>query len=360
VSSTARSGKATLEKKVRQKKAAPLTPSTPSKKNPALLSTSAGSEVMKHLFATALVTLIFEAVIGHIFEFMKIVMQTSPTAMSYGDVLRDITSKKGIGGLWDGFVPWGVVQAVSKGAVFGIAYATAKQVLLPLAEAGKIPYHLAYALAGGIGGGVQGFVLSPLLLLKTRVMTNDVFRENMSIFRTTLLSFKIGFDIIKTEGVGTLMKGSTVFALKRVCDWSSRYFFSDLFEALIKRFKKEGEELTLAEKSYASLLGGVASTCVTLPLDVLVAKTQDAKKAGIKVSPIKLFLEEVDERGWAGQRRAYMQGFEARVLHVCLTTLGKWPYRQYDDDDGDSSSLTTTIYSISVCFRYNCSAVWFQ
>jgi len=69
---------------------------------------------------------------------------------------------------------------------------------------------------------------------------------------------------------------------------------------------------------------GVASTCVTLPLDVLVAKTQDAKKAGVKVSPFKLFLEEVRERGWAGQRRAYMQGFEARVAHVCLTTLGKY------------------------------------
>jgi hypothetical protein len=79
--------------------------------------------------------------------------------------------------------------------------------------------------------------------------------------------------------------------------------------------------LTIAEKSAASLLGGVASTCVTLPLDVLVAKTQDAKKAGVKVSAWTLFRDELREKGLSGLKDSYMRGFEARLLHVCLTTL---------------------------------------
>jgi len=286
------------------------------------LAAALGSEVVKQLFVTAMVTLAFEATIGHILEFLKIVMQTAPPGVSYADVVRDITSSKGVAGLWDGFVPWGVVQSIFKGAVFGIANSLAKRLLLPLAEKGIIAYPLAYTLAGGIGGGFQGFVLSPTLLLKTRVMTNKVFRENMSMMRTTYLSLVIGFDIVANEGVMALMKGSKVFAIKRICDWASRYFFSDLFEALFQRLKNR-EELTVGERSLSSLLGGVASTCVTLPLDVLVAKTQDAKKAGIKISPIKLFREELRERGWTGQRRAYMQGFEARLAHVCLTTVGK-------------------------------------
>jgi Mitochondrial carrier protein len=143
----------------------------------------------------------------------------------------------------------------------------------------------------------------------------------MSVFKTTWLSVLIGYDICATEGLLTLMKGSNVFALKRVFDWSSRYLFADLFESLFVALKK-GAPLTVAQKSAASLLGGVFSTCVTLPLDVLVAKTQDAKKAGVRVSAVRLFRDELKERGWSGLQKAYMQGFEARLLHVCLTTLG--------------------------------------
>lgn len=223
--------------------------------------------------------------------------------------------------VFSGFVPWGVVQAVFKGAVFGLAHAAATKALVPAAKEGKLPMALALTLAGGIGGGFQGYVLSPTLLLKTRVMTNSVFREKMSLLKTTLLSFRLGYDVVKTEGLATLMKGANVFATKRVFDWSSRYFFANLFEDSFARVK--GSSLSVAEKSIASLLGGVASTCLTLPLDVLVAKTQDAKKAGVKVSPISLFTDELREKGAKGLSDAYLRGFTARLLHVCLTTVGK-------------------------------------
>jgi hypothetical protein len=256
---------------------------------------------------------------GHVLEFFKIVMQTSPAGTTYGKVYKDITRAKGVFGLWDGFAPWGVIQAVLKGGVFGLAHATASNLLLPLAEKGTIPMQLALTLAGGIGGGFQGYVLSPTLLMKTRVMTNSVFREKMSVWRTTWLSLCIGADVVKTEGFMTLMKGANVFAIKRVFDWASRYFFADVFEALFTSMK--GSALTTTEKSLSSLLGGVASTIVTLPLDVLVAKTQDSKKAGIKVSAWKLFKEELNEQGLSGLKDSYMRGFEARLLHVCLTTV---------------------------------------
>lgn len=279
-----------------------------------------GSEVVKRLYVTALVTLVFEALVGHILEFFKIVMQTRDDGSSYGTVVREITLEKGILGLWDGFVPWGVVQAVGKGAVFGLAHAAAKDLLVPLAQDGMLPMAAALTLAGGIGGGFQGYVLSPTLLLKTRVMTNPVFREPMSLWRTVYLSMRIGFDVVQTEGFWTLMKGANVFATKRVFDWASRYFFADWLEQVFIQLKN-GQPLTIAEKSAASLLGGVASTCVTLPLDVLVAKTQDAKKAGVKVSAWTLFRDELREKGLSGLKDSYMRGFEARLLHVCLTTL---------------------------------------
>jgi hypothetical protein len=280
---------------------------------------SVGNELAQKLIVAAIVTLIFEGCIGHVLELFKIVMQTSPPGTTYNSVYKEITGKKGIAGMWDGFAPWGIVQAVLKGGVFGLAHSIASQALIPLAEGGKLPMQMALTLAGGIGGGFQGFVLSPTLLLKTRVMTNPVFREKMSALKTTWLSLCIGGEVIKTEGVITLMKGANVFATKRVFDWASRYFFADVFEALFVTIK--GSSLTPVEKSISSLLGGVASTVVTLPLDVLVAKTQDAKKAGVKVSAVKLFKEELNEKGLKGLKESYMQGFEARLIHVCLTTV---------------------------------------
>jgi hypothetical protein len=287
-----------------------------------LMDSSLKSDISKKLFVTALVTLLFEAAIGHILEFLKIVMQTAPAGQTYAGTIRQITSEKGIGGLWDGFVPWGVIQAVWKGAIFGMAHAAAAGILLPIAKKGRMPMRLALTLAGGIGGGFQGYVLSPTLLLKTRVMTNPVFREKMSPFQTTMLSFCIGYQVVKSESLLTLMKGSNVFATKRVFDWASRFFFADMFETLFLLIRNNnGQPLSVADKSLSSFLGGIASTIVTLPLDVLVAKTQDAKKAGMKVSAWKLFQEEVKEKGLSGVKKTYMQGFEARLLHVCLTTV---------------------------------------
>ncbi|GKY95388.1 hypothetical protein MPSEU_000500400 [Mayamaea pseudoterrestris] len=282
-----RGGAATIKRRL-----PPVPDAAVAKPTHANVHSHTGSQVLKGLFTTALVTLIFEAMIGHILEFLKIRMQTAS----------------------------GVIQAVSKGAIFGVAYSLALGLVAPWIKGNVLPKQLAYTLAGGFAGGMQGYVLSPTLLLKTRVMTNPIFRESMSLLETTLQSVKIGSDIVAHEGLVALMKGSNVFALKRVLDWSSRYYFADMFERLFRAMKKD-KKLTVGEKSAASLLGGVASTCFTLPLDVLVAKIQDAKKAGVRVSPFVMFHDELRDWGWSGLQRNYMRGFEARLVHVSLTTL---------------------------------------
>jgi len=293
--------------------------------DPLLLRTRGGAlsnqdEFIRRLTVTALVTLLYEGVLGHILEFLKIAMQTAPTGTTYISILQLITKEKGLAGLWDGFIPWGVVQAIGKGGVFGLSHAIAKSYIMPLVEKGTIPKQLGLTLSGGIAGAFQGYVLSPTLLLKTRVMTNSVFRESMSLLRTTLLSFKIGFEVVNNEGLSTLMKGSNIFALKRFFDWSTRFFFSDLFELMLLNYSGV-EALSQGQKITASLLGGTASTISTLPLDVIVSKSQDAKKAGVKVSAWDTFIKDYNEGGWKGLYDANMMGFEARLAHVCFTTV---------------------------------------
>lgn len=132
---------------------------------------------------------------------------------------REITSQKGLIGVLDGFFPWGTVQAVAKGAVFSWAHALSRSTIHPLVESGRLNERVAEVIAGGIGGGFQGLVLSPTLLLKTRVMTDPIFRTNMSLTETTLNSLRVGMNVIRKEGTAALMKGSMVFSAKRVADW---------------------------------------------------------------------------------------------------------------------------------------------
>jgi hypothetical protein len=86
---------------------------------------------------------------------------------------------------------------------------------MPFVDRGELNSMLAETVAGGIGGGFQGLVLSPTLLLKTRVMTDAIFREKMSMWQTSKASARVGMKVIRNEGVAALMKGSITFSLVR-------------------------------------------------------------------------------------------------------------------------------------------------
>jgi hypothetical protein len=76
------------------------------KYDPLLLNVRGGAQVAdeatKRLIVAALVTLLYEGSLGHILEFLKIAMQTAAPGTTYATIIKNITSKKGIGGLWDG------------------------------------------------------------------------------------------------------------------------------------------------------------------------------------------------------------------------------------------------------------------
>ena len=297
------------------------------------------SELTKQLLVTALVSLLYEACLGHILEHLKIVLQTTSgdddyANLTYRRAIRNIVRQKGIQGLWDGFWPWGMLQALTKGAVFGVAYQAASSVLVPHAN----NHWLARTLAGGFAGGVQGYALSPLLLLKTRVMTtthdddDKVSNHTSAWCSTTRWRTVLGGD----GGWRSVFRGAHVFAAKRVCDWSSRYCFANALEALFFYLMvasstttmqiPQTPQLSLAAQSTASLLGGVLSTLVTMPLDVLVAQLQAAAKqqqqpqAGGGAATPMVSSSSAWTLLFRGDGR-HMRGFAARLLHVCFTTL---------------------------------------
>lgn len=265
------------------------------------------------------VTLGYEFALGHYLEFIKIMKQTRPG--SYVQLTQEIMRAKGIVGIWDGFFPWGAVQAVAKGSVFSWGHAVTRQALQPFVAQRKLSSGTAEVIAGGAGGGFQGFVLSPTLLLKTRVMTDPVFRQQMTPLETARQSMSVGMKVIRNEGASALMKGSVVFSLKRVADWSTRFFFSVQSENWLYKRTDPDAVLSTSQKMTASLLGGVFSTLVTLPIDVMVAQIQQASKAGAKVSVLATFRTEFQRGGLKQVAGFATTGFVVRVLHVCFTTM---------------------------------------
>lgn len=163
-------------------------------------------------------------------------------------------------------------------------------------------------------------VFSPLLLLKTRVMTDHAFREKGSMWETTVASARIGARVVSDEGVSALMKGSIIFSGKRVADWSTRYFFSVMAENHLFQDGDQTKKLSTSQKMTASMIGGITSAFFTIPIDVVVAQIQQASKAGQKVHILDIFSEELKKGGIKHLIYFSAQGFIARALHVALTT----------------------------------------
>ena len=246
---------------------------------------------------------------GHFLEFLKISKQTSGD--SYAAIARRVTASKGLAGTLDGFLPWGVLQAVAKGAVFSYGQALS---LNALARAG-VDRDTRMVVSGGVGGFAQGLAMSPLLLLKTRVMTDGAFRATGGVLATAAASLAVGSRVVAAEGPAALFKGVWLFAGKRAADWMTRYLFVVLVENAMRG--ERGAKLSDSAEAAASLIGGAISAVSTIPLDVMVSATQSAGAAGKKVT----FADKVKEHGARGMLAFATKGLVARIAHVAMMTL---------------------------------------
>jgi hypothetical protein len=230
--------------------------------------------------------------------------------------VRRVTATKGFAGTLDGFFPWGAMQAVAKGAVFSWGNAACAKALHSDTSMSK---ETKTVLSGGVGGLVQGLVMSPLLLLKTRVMTDPAFRASGDLLSTARASFGVGGRIIATEGPQALFKGVTLFSLKRAADWTTRYWFAEAVASAMRG--PGGAKLNDLEDAAAAFAGGALSALSTIPMDVLVAGKQSAGAAGKAVGVFDTFKEKMRTHGVVGTIAFSTKGLVARVAHVGATTL---------------------------------------
>ena len=247
-------------------------------------------------------------------EFLKIAKQTSND--SYPTIVRRVVEKKGLAGTLDGFLPWGLLQACAKGSIF--SYGQALSLNFINSNNPELSKDTRMVFSGMAGGFVQGVAMSPLLLLKTRVMTDPSFRSSGSILATAAASFGVAGRIISTEGPQAIFKGMGAFSIKRAADWTTRYLFVVMVE---NAMRTPGKKLSDLEEAFASVAGGAISALSTIPLDVLVASKQSAGAAGKSVGAFETFSQKIKEQGLMGTIAFSTKGLVARIIHVGATTL---------------------------------------
>lgn len=266
---------------------------------------SVKQDAWKKFLVSGGVTVCFELCLGHSLEYLKISKQVAPVGTNYGQIVKTIIGQRSVFAFLDGFFPWGLIQAASKGSVFGASEVVSRKLL----RLSSLSEEQQIVLSGGMAGFVQGLVLSPMLLLKTRVMTDKSASSS-----SPSSSLALGLRVLRE---GEIMKGALAFSLKRFADWTTRYIFAGACERVLFEAsggtKKGLSGPTTAQQAVGGLMGGVLSTLVTIPLDVLVAQIQQRSNAGKKLS----VWQTMRHNFTSGQ---LLSGFLPRVLHVALTT----------------------------------------
>eukprot|EP01084_Bolivina_argentea_P262120 443192_1 len=186
-------------------------------------------------------------------------------------------------------------------------------------ESTNISNKTIYILSSGFGGFIQGLTMSPLLLLKTRVITHDKFRSITGGFYATIIaSVDIGFEIISENGCLALFKGMKVYSFKRFCDWTTRFLFVEITISVLLIVNIDCKQNVIL-LTLAGLIGGSLSALLTTGLDVMTAMIQDAVNSDDKnigfISIFTMMLQ--DEKGSSVATR----GIYLRICHVALTTV---------------------------------------
>lgn len=233
---------------------------------------------------------------GHYIEQLKIIKQTSGN--SYFHITKNIYRNHGLFGLmYRSYFPYGMAQSITKGLpVLFVQHETSNY----FHKNSNLSDNKISLLGGMLGGASQGLVVAPTQRLKTLIMTNPSKQGGSSFI----------MDTIKKEGMSTIFRGTHAMMLRRSIDWSIRFYG-------LSYVKNSLEEYSGEKKMWHSLLGGYiggALSAFTLPIDVVIAKSQEA---GSKGNPIAVTKELIKSGGY----KAFSRGFLARVMHAGYHTM---------------------------------------
>lgn len=167
-------------------------------------------------------------------------MEKQRTNASYSSIIpRFLTPKTFV----NGFLPYGALQAYSKGVIFGMNHRWVR----PFCQKNQFSPSLTNVTIGATTGISEALLTSPLVY--ARVQMN----KNVS-------DGTIGSNPFRNWSLLNLFRGAPVLMAKRVVDWSTRF-------AVIDKVKKYSP---IASPAFNTFIGAALTTVVSSPIDRLL------------------------------------------------------------------------------------------
>jgi hypothetical protein len=179
-------------------------------------------------------------------------------------------------GFYQGLVPWGWIEASTKGSV--LLFATS-ELEYNLRVAGFSPGEAG--ILGGMGGGLaqaystMGFCTFMKTVEVTRSKGGDTVPRS---------SIQIAREIWSKEGFAGINKGVNAVAVRQMTNWGSRFGLSRMAEDLIRNYvngndpEKKNAALSSSQRILASAIGGGLS-CWNQPIEVIRVEMQSQIKS---------------------------------------------------------------------------------
>ena len=153
--------------------------------------------------------------------------------------IKSTYSRGGIGGFYQGLIPWAWIEASTKGGILLFASSEIDHFL-------KYKMNLSPSAAGifsGMGGGVaQAYTTMGFC---TFMKTVEVTRHKQAGLKQS--TFSVAYDVFKREGILGLNKGVSAVALRQMTNWGSRFGISRMTESIM-RGSDSDRKLSIPEK----------------------------------------------------------------------------------------------------------------
>ncbi len=182
--------------------------------------------------------------------------------------MRKSYQRGGIGGFYQGLIPWAWIEASTKGAVLLVASSEVEKVC-------KRTFNMGPSSSGAIGGMLGGVAQAYTTMgFCTFMKTVEVTRHKQ--VGSNLSTFQVARDVVQREGIAGLNRGVTAVAVRQMTNWGSRFGISRVTESIMKGEDKT-KKLAVHEKLLASVIGG-ALGCWNQPIEVIRVEMQSQAK----------------------------------------------------------------------------------
>eukprot|EP00808_Paulinella_micropora_P028734 g27810.t1 len=261
--------------------------------------------VVKALFAGSLAGMA-SIVAVHPFDTVRTRLQTSSQYKGAIDCVLSTAKNEGVFALYKGLSMPFAFQAVYKAVMFG-SFQQAKNVLHD-GNSGQPPTKTVVALCGAYAGGVNSFVVTPVELIRNRLM--------VEYSKTTSGPLTMIKDIVNANGVTGMFKGLGP-TLARDVPGVGAWFFAN--EATLRYFRQQNgtEDVGTGRILFAGALGGFSFWLWALPMDTVKSIIQTDTKgehSSMVSTIINTYKRDGLGRFFRGWSVAYTRGMPASAI----------------------------------------------